>query len=163
MANRKIESVGQALITESVALENAEALRGNVFEVTHQFTSVADGGTEDILIDPNGVTIGLAVCTSKSTQEGLITTAFEDPTVTEGEEGTELTVFCTNREIDNDETAVVTHSPTITDTGTELPSYATDLLGRYILDPDLTYLIRYENGHDTEAADIDVKIMWVEY
>lgn len=163
MANRNIRQIGQGLITEAVAYESAEIMRGNVFEVTHEFTTVtADGGTGEILIQPGGQNLLVGVITSKSTEQDLDAAAFEGPTVTEGEEGTGLTAFCTNRDVVNEAVATITYGPTVTADGDELPSYSLDLLTRYVLDGATNYLLRFTNGNASNAADISVKIVWSE-
>lgn len=163
MANKHIFEVGQVMLTEAVAWENAEIMQGHVFEVTHEFTGLAtSGGTGEILIRPNGENIGIAVITCKSTQEDADAKAFEGPTFGEGDEGTELSAFCTNRKKNNDPTTVLTHTPTVSDNGDELPSYSLDLLARYVLDGGQNYLLQFINNNSSNQADIAVKIMWNE-
>ncbi len=156
----------------SIAYEHAKIHDGKGFGVTHTFTTIAAGGTADILLqNPSGNFSHIRLYQFASTTAPGTVTLYEGTTFTDA--GTALTEHNRRRSSSTTANLVVTHTPTVTANGTELE---TDLIAgerrvggtarttvqEWLLNQNEDYLIQYTNESNATADFVVFNIFWYE-
>ncbi len=155
-----------------IVYEHAKVHDGNAFSVSNRFTSIAAGNTVEILLqNPAGNFSHLRNYKFISTVAPGDVVLYEGPTFTDA--GTGLTEHNLRRSSSNTAGLTVTHSPTVTDNGTELEAdlisgerraggAATETVEEWLLNTGTDYLLEYTNNSNATADFVTFNAFWYE-
>lgn len=157
--------------------EHYQIHEGKVFYITRYVSSVSNGASSDILMAvPASLYPHLRAYIVTANDAPMRVFLYEGATTSD--DGTGMTGYNLNRNSANTASTVVTHSPTVTGTGTLLDislipdtggglfspgggAGSSDLPTEWILKPSTKYLIRVTNDSGSATA-VDFQIFWYE-
>ena len=157
----------EIITKDYIQLENE---RGQVFDAFEYFETVPNNENRSILIQTNGKKIKLLqyiITTTDSPQDLYI---FENPTLSDI--GTAVDVYSKNRDRGINNTALIYHSPTITDNGIEIErdlitnrrrvgGQSKNIQTPFILKKNTTYIIMGNNRGGIQEMLFNIE--WLEY
>lgn len=168
--NDKFDSFSRAV---TVIDENHRLIHeGWFYTATYRNTAVANGATLDILIAVPAGKVPHLQLLEIVTDGGPISYQL-DEAVTTSADGTALPSYNRNRTSSNVAATVLTHTPTVTDTGLEIEAHNVPAIGNkvgifdqtsqgeWMLKPSTKYLLRVTNDSG-QARDIEARLAFYE-